>query len=1048
MPPVNLVSPDGRTRAVEQDSPEYQFAIDSGWTPESGVDAAGQAGAAFARQGLDLPGAGILAGGAAVARGVTGGLSDVALNQLGGGEFFGTLREEHPYLSAGGEIVGGLSPLGAGGIAARAGERVAARIGGASIPAQLARATVGTGVEGGIQGLGQGVTELALSDDPLTVERIGSAIGSNILFGTSVGGGLGAIGKGAELGLVKASRKLKSIAEAGEQGAVPELSDVPPAPGWRGVPQYEAIPANDELLTTVRAGDLRQAQTDSVRDLAKADRYRGVREAAGGPLPEGHYLAQPIKMTVAPDGGLGLTDGWHRLASAPDDALVQVRFERGQVGTGTKPPASADDFAGLSGKGLRAAKDAELQAIEAARQPERGVLAEDISAFRQELKESKLWLATKASKEAPTPVAPELPASTIPDRVEVVRSGRNYEVRTYRNGAAEPEVQTLGRNETYDALNALAPDGFKAGSVDINAKGGLETGIPASAADVNRASVYVVRPSDLAKRGIAGNAIHDDHLTSVKQAWSEGVRLAPVDIDMTPDGRLFIEDGNHRLLAAAVDDRPVLAKFRAVGDNWKPQAGAIDVSDRLRSAAPAPAPSAPSAPVALPKPDREVREIAKISLEADRALDRILRNPKALAEAPKRSLGALQQQEHALERLLAKSDELKLAYAADKSGDRLAALEIVPAALERNRALQQRIADLVAEPMSARLRAIQEAQDLLSSGARKAPVLPDAGIGSQMLGGSAFGMAAGVVGSVPVIGPLLAPLAGAAASRLVTGRVAGRVNKAVAEAAAKTARVVDAFTDTARRAAPYVPVIATKVLANLRFAEAATDEKPMRRPTLAQAFKARSEEVRSQVALGPDGVPRMRPEARQRMAEKLAPLRMLQPLLADRIETLAARRLEFLAGKLPRRPELTSLPTGPDRWQPSDMQMREWARYAAAVEDPDGVEARLVSGGITPEDAEAMREVYPERMEAIKMDILAKLPTLKKQLPYNRRLALSIFSGVPVDPAMNPKILRVLQSAFADEPGSEGGTMAPQASPAFGSVRSMEKPTQAQERAG
>jgi hypothetical protein len=92
-----------------------------------------------------------------------------------------------------------------------------------------------------------------------------------------------------------------------------------------------------------------------------------------------------------------------------------------------------------------------------------------------------------------------------------------------------------------------------------------------------------------------------------------------------------------------------------------------------------------------------------------------------------------------------------------------------------------------------------------------------------------------------------------------------------------------------------------------------------------------------------------------------------------------------------------------------------------------------------------MKTVYPEMHADITNQIVAKLPELRQQLPYQRRLALSMFSGVPVDPAMDPRILSSLQGNFTNEPGSEGGTQAPTPQPAFGSVKA-EKPTPSQAR--
>jgi len=244
-------------------------------------------------------------------------------------------------------------------------------------------------------------------------------------------------------------------------------------------------------------------------------------------------------------------------------------------------------------------------------------------------------------------------------------------------------------------------------------------------------------------------------------------------------------------------------------------------------------------------------------------------------------------------------------------------------------------------------------------------------------------------------------------------------------------------------------VLASKVLGAVRYApERENRSDPVQgKPTLVASFKARSEEIRSQTAFAPDGSTVMRPQARQAMAAQLAPIRAANPIMADRMETLAARRLEFLASKLPRRADLGTLQTGPDRYQPSDLEMRAFARYAAGVEDPGGIEERLAAGQITPEDAEVMRQVYPERLAEITRQIVEQLPTLRQTLPYPRRLALSILTGVAVDASMHPRVLAVLQSQYVSEEGTEGGTQAPRAQAQFGSVKSTDKATPAQERA-
>jgi hypothetical protein len=174
--------------------------------------------------------------------------------------------------------------------------------------------------------------------------------------------------------------------------------------------------------------------------------------------------------------------------------------------------------------------------------------------------------------------------------------------------------------------------------------------------------------------------------------------------------------------------------------------------------------------------------------------------------------------------------------------------------------------------------------------------------------------------------------------------------------------------------------------------------------------------------------------ARQQVADGLEGLRAVSPIAADRVETVAARKVAFLAKKLPREGGPSHMRTGPRKWKPSNAAVRLFARYALAAEDPASVEERIANGTVTPAEAEALREIYPAYYEDIKRRVVLALPSLQQRLPYRQRLALSIFSGVPVDPALAPEMLSVLQGGYTSEPGSEGGTQAPRATAQFGSI--------------
>lgn len=441
----------------------------------------------------------------------------------------------------------------------------------------------------------------------------------------------------------------------------------------------------------------------------------------------------------------------------------------------------------------------------------------------------------------------------------------------------------------------------------------------------------------------------------------------------------------------------------------------------------------------------EIRTVGRQLINANRPLRNMLDNPAFLAEKPEQALRALQKQEHAYEQVLRVDGRLRRTFAADETGARAAALDTVPAALERNRALQGRIRETVAEvklatpDVTPRLQQIDEARELLAAGKGGEKTVAE-----QMLQGAVF---SGVAGGVAAIGgdsplgslaALAAPLVGARASKLVAEGVFGRAGRASSEVARRGARAVDTLLSAGQAVSRLAPPLATRTLAAVRFA---SEEKGTpKKADLATLYHARSSELRSQTMYAQDGSIQMRPEARAQIAAKLAPIAAVDPLAADKLEAIAARRVEFLSSKLPRRPDIGGLPlSAGDRWQPSSMEMRQFARYVAAVEDPMGIVERVADGSVTPSDTEVMKAVYPEMYADITQQIVSRLPELRTSLPYRQRLALSRFTGEPVDASMHPRILAVLQAQHAQEPGTDAGTHAPSPQPNFGAMGSVSK---------
>lgn len=484
--------------------------------------------------------------------------------------------------------------------------------------------------------------------------------------------------------------------------------------------------------------------------------------------------------------------------------------------------------------------------------------------------------------------------------------------------------------------------------------------------------------------------------------------------------------------------------------------------------------------------DRETRSIGKAYVEADIKIDRLLKDRVSLAEHPERALGPLRQQEQALGKLeamrAAESDAFERAvadapttirqevldnkikgYVVGKGGlradsplidqaveheierrygnlanptrpKRLQYLDQVPDAIQANRTLQDELAGLVQPPTSARLGEIASAEDALAGPHGKS-------------------LTEHVINAIPFAGPLgtLASL-----SKKAIGGLRGAAGKAAARTAAAASSFLGTASKAASKAAPYAPVVATKVLGALSYAPPPPSqprttrdkaEPPPTKMDLAGLFKARTDEIKSQVSIAPDGSFQMRPESRQALAERLRPVAATDPRAADQLETMAARRIEYLASIMPRLPDFGVMQIGPDRRRVSDQEMRTWARAAGALENPEGVFERARHGKVVPAEAAALRAVMPGKLDAFTQQVIQGLPDRKRGLPRAQQLSLWVLTGVPIDASQTPAVLGVIQGMYASEPGTQGGTQAPTPQPQFGSVKA-DKGTAAQQRQG
>lgn len=214
----------------------------------------------------------------------TFGLSDAIIGGVDA-EGLEQRRARNPGAALVGNVAGVFVPGGAGSLVAKAGKAAAARIapaaarlaegGAVARAAGKALPTVTQGVtEGALYGGGQSAVKVALSDDPLTVERVFSEIGQGMWDGTKWGavGGLG--GAGVEA-IATGGRALvgKGRAALAERQAAKAAASAPKAAPTPSITDeaFEAVTAKPPTRVGA-ADDAVKAELGEARAAAQAER--------------------------------------------------------------------------------------------------------------------------------------------------------------------------------------------------------------------------------------------------------------------------------------------------------------------------------------------------------------------------------------------------------------------------------------------------------------------------------------------------------------------------------------------------------------------------------------------------------------------------------------------------------------------------------------------------------------------------------------------------------------------------------------------------------
>lgn len=169
--------------------------------------------------------------------------------------------------------------------------------------------------------------------------------------------------------------------------------------------------------------------------------------------------------------------------------------------------------------------------------------------------------------------------------------------------------------------------------------------------------------------------------------------------------------------------------------------------------------------------------------------------------------------------------------------------------------------------------------------------------------------------------------------------------------------------------------------------------------TRQKAFRDRMDELNSFVMpeVGPD-----------RIAKSTETISKVAPQVAEAIQVKATQAAGFLLDKAPKNPGMPVI-FGPE-WEPSETDLSKFERYVRAVSEPMSIVADLENGTLSHEAVEAMKAIYPKIYEEMRMEIVGNLGEIRKTLPYEDRIQLSILFDMPVDPTMQPEFIAIVQA--------------------------------------
>jgi hypothetical protein len=161
----------------------------------------------------------------------------------------------------------------------------------------------------------------------------------------------------------------------------------------------------------------------------------------------------------------------------------------------------------------------------------------------------------------------------------------------------------------------------------------------------------------------------------------------------------------------------------------------------------------------------------------------------------------------------------------------------------------------------------------------------------------------------------------------------------------------------------------------------------------------------------------------------LGEFRNAHDMVGDGLNGHMQRAAQYLLDKAPKDPG-TVQRMGRTAWKPDSLAIRRWSRYVQAVQNPMSAVEGVMNGTITPQAAEALRDMYPATFQRIQQQVWENADEIRANSSYDQRIRLSVLMGVPLEPSAQRSSVQFVQQQFAEREAAQQAPSGPRPGPA------------------